>query len=285
MREKTYRYTYDDYEDNNKSAKTMVPDILADPEFKELERIEIGCWGSPFEESCQPVIDGIIANKSAFSHIRELEIGVMDFEECEMSWIMQGDYSKLYEALPNLKSLGIQGSSELSLGKIAHEGLTQLRIVCGGLPSAVIKSIEEASLPSLERLELYLGVENYGFDGDIETILSLLKNSNFPKLTHLGLKDSEIQDEVTKAVLECKYIGQLEKLDLSCGSLTDKGGQLLLDTIPKYPNIKALDLHYHYLSGRMMKKLAGLSIEVDVDEQNEPDDYDGELYYDPLITE
>lgn len=285
MKEKTYGYTYEDYEDNDKSAETMVPDILADPEFPKLEAIEIGSWGSPFEDDCQSIIDGIIENKEAFSHIKRLEIGIMDYEECEMSWIMQGDYSRFFSALPNLKSLTIQGSTDLELGKICHDNLEELTIICGGLPSSVIDSIEKAKLPALKKLELYLGVDNYGFDGDINTIITFLKNSDFPNLKELGLKDSDMQDDVTKAVLESKYIGQLEKLDLSCGSLTDKGGQLLLDTVPQYPNIKGLDLHYHYLSGKMMKKLKKLPIEVDVDEQNEPDEYDGTFYYAPLITE
>lgn len=285
MKEKTYGYTYEDYEDNDKSAETLVPDILADPEFPRLEAIEIGSWGSPFEDSCQSVIDGIIENKEAFSHIKKLEIGIMDYEECEMSWIMQGDYSRFFSALPNLKSLTIQGSTDLELGEICHDNLEELTIICGGLPSSVIESIKKAKLPALKKLELYLGVDNYGFDGDINTIITFLKNSDFPNLKELGLKDSDMQDDVTKAVLESKYIGQLEKLDLSCGTLTDKGGQLLLDTVPQYPNIKGLDLHYHYLSGKMMKKLKNLSIEVDVDEQNEPDEYDGSFYCSPLITE
>lgn len=38
----------------------------------------------------------------------------MDFEECEVSWIVQGNYEKFLKAFPNLKSLKIKGSAELS---------------------------------------------------------------------------------------------------------------------------------------------------------------------------
>ena len=34
----------------------------------------------------------------------------MEYDECEVSWIEQGDYSKLWEAMPQLKQLGIKGS-------------------------------------------------------------------------------------------------------------------------------------------------------------------------------
>ena len=69
------------------------------------------------------------------------------------------------------------------------------------------------------------------------------------------------------------------------GCLTDKGGELLLQTLPGFPNIKKLDLHYHYLSEEMMGKLKGLSAEVNVEEPNEPDEYDGTLYYTAMLTE
>ena len=82
-----------------------------------------------------------------------------------------------------------------------------------------------------------------------------------------------------------KYIKQVERLELSMGSLTDKGGQLLLDKLPEFPNVKELDLHYHYLSDEMMEKLEQLPIEVDIDEQNEPDEWDDEIYYYPMLTE
>ena len=37
--------------------------------------------------------------------------------------------------------------------------------------------------------------------------------------------------------------------------LTDKGGALLLEKLPQFPNIQVLDVHYHYMSQDMVKKL------------------------------
>ena len=39
---KTYEYDYEDYEEGNKSAETLVEDILADPELPELTELVIG---------------------------------------------------------------------------------------------------------------------------------------------------------------------------------------------------------------------------------------------------
>ncbi len=209
----------------------------------------------------------------------------MDYEECEVSWIIQGDYSKLWAAMPQLKALTIKGSTDLELGEICHEGLESLTIICGGLPVSVLRSIQGAKLPQLKKLLLYIGVEDYGFDGDADTIKELLEKADFPNLTYLGIVDSEIQDDIAKIVLESKFMGQIHTLDLSNGTLTDKGGELLLEQLPSYPNIKKLDVHYHYLSDDMAGKLEGLPIEVDISEKNEPDEYRGEIYMNAMLTE
>lgn len=281
---KTYSYDYDDYE-NGKNAETMVKEILEDPEFPELEELIIGGWGGEFEDDCQPIIDGIIENTDRFSHITGLFVGDMDFEVCEVSWIMQGDYSGLWKAMPQLKELTVKGSMNLTLGAIQHENLESLTIICGGLGKGVLEEISRAKLPSLKKLLLYIGIDDYGFDGNADTVREMLAASDFPKLTYLGITDSEIQDELTEVVLESKYIRQITTLDLSNGTLTDKGGKLLLEKIPGLPNIEKLDLHYHYLSDEMMKKLEDLPLAVDVSEQEEADEWNGKLWYNAMLTE
>lgn len=282
---KKYAYSYEEYEEQGKGADSMVEDILADPDFPGLTGLVIGDWGDTWEDSCQEILDGITENKEKFSHIEELFIGDMDYEECEVSWIIQGNYSKIWAAMPQLKALTIKGSTDLELGEICHEGLESLTIICGGLPVSVIRSIQEAKLPHLKKLLLYIGIEDYGFDGDVDTIKELLEKADFPDLTYLGIVDSEIQDDIAKTVLESKFMGRIHTLDLSNGTLTDKGGALLLEKLPSYPNIKKLDVHYHYLTDDMAGKLEGMPMEVDVSEKNEPDEYKGEIYMNAMLTE
>lgn len=285
MKSKKYFYTWEDYSENSKNAGTMIDDILADPELPQLDQLVIGCWGESWDNSAQPIIDGIVEHADQFAGIKSLFVGDMDFEECEVSWIEQADYSKLWAAMPQLEELTIKGSTNLSLGSIEHENLKGLEIICGGLPKEVLASIGAAKLPALKRLSLYMGVEDYGFDGGIEDIASMLEKSDFPQLEELGILDSEIQDEVAEAVVKSRYMKQIHTLDLSCGTMTDKGGQCLLDELPKYGNIKEVDLSYHYMSDEMMEKLEALEAEVDVDDQQEDDEYDGEIYRYPMLTE
>ncbi len=283
--EKKYAYTYEDYEEQGKDGKTMVTEILSDPDFPELKKIIIGCWGWAAEDGCQPVLDGIVENREQFSGIEELFVGDMDFEECEVSWIIQGNYSRLWEAMPGLRELTIKGSTDLTLGNIRHDNLESLTIICGGLPESVIKEIEKAKLPNLKKLLLYIGSDNYGFDGNEDTIKSLLDHMDFPNLEYLGIADSEIQDQLAEVVLKNKIMGQLHTLDLSCGTLTDKGGALILETVPQYPNLEKLDVHYHFMTKDMVKKLQALPVEVDASDANQPDEYDGEIYLYAMLTE
>lgn len=284
--EKKYYHEYEDYEDG-KTAETMVGEILADPEFQNIDKLIIGDWGGAYEDSCQALLDDIADNADKFSHITSLFVGDMDYEECEISWIIQGDYSRIWEAMPQLKEITVKGSTDLKLGKIKHSNLESLTIICGGLGSDVIKEIEEAELPELKKLLLYIGSDNYGFDGDADTVRSLLTNSDFPELEYLGIADSEIQDELTAVVLDCKYIDSITTLDLSCGTITDKGGELLLKKLPELKNLKKLDLSYNYLSDEMKEKLtaAAPAVEMDLSDSQEADEWDGELWYNAMVTE
>ena len=255
---KKYVYEWEDYEDGKKNAQTMAEEILADPQLPELEEVIIGCWGESWDNGAQPIIDSIVAHKEKFKGIK---------------------------SLPGLETLTVKGGTNLSLGKIHHPKLKRLEIICGGLPKEVLASIAEAELPELEELALYLGVEDYGFDGGVEDVKNLLEKSDFPKLRSLGIMDSEIQDEVAELVCDSKYMKQIDTLDLSKGTLTDQGGEILLKKLPAYDNIKEVNLEYHYMSEAMMEKLEGLSAKVDVSDQQEDDEYDGEIYRYPMLTE
>ena len=95
----------------------------------------------------------------------------------------------------------------------------------------------------------------------------------------------EIQDQLTEIVLNRKYMNLIHTLDLSNGTLTDKGGELLLKKLPDYPNIKKLDVHYNYLTDEVARKLEALPINTDTSERNKPWEYKGESYMNAMLTE
>lgn len=286
---KTKKFFYDGdqiYEsDQDCSASTMAQLVLSDPELSELEEIVIGCWGESYENSIQDLLDAFVEHKDKLEHIKSLFIGDMGFEECEVSWIEQGNYEELLKALVNLKKLTIKGSSGLSFGKIDHPNLEELEIICGGLPGNVMEQIATAHLPKLKKLNLYLGVEEYGFESDPAYIDKLLNSDVVKNLEYLGLGDSEIQDDIVEAIMNLDTLENLKVLDLSNGTLTDKGGAILLENEDKLKSLEKLDLTYHFLSDDMMKAFEDSSINAVLDDQQEADEYDGELWYYPMLTE
>ncbi len=292
---KNYFYEYDDYTENERTAATLFNEIINDKELQDFATVIIGCWGIVGTEDVQPIIDGIVDSEivkkqGKFSHIKNLFIGDIGRDDGEPSWIIQGDYSKFWKAVPALEMFGIKGSNELKLGNIEHENLREFDIISAGLVKDVIGSIGNAKLPLLERLTLYIGVEDSGFDGDIDDIKNMINKSDFPNLKHIGLENSAIQDEITQILFDSKYINQIESISLANGTLTDKGGQVILDNLKKYPNIKELDLHYNYLSDDMREKLEKLAeecnVDIDVCEADADElDEDSDMSYYVMMTE
>ena len=163
--------------------------------------------------------------------------------------------------------------------------MRSLEIISGGLPTEVVEDIIASDFPNLEKLILYVGVEDYGFEGDLEIFRPLFSKERFPKLTYLGLVNSEEQDNIVEMFLQSDILPQLETMDISAGTLKDVGAQLLLDNLDKISHLKFIDMSYNYLSKDMKKKLQALPMKIDVSDTQDADEDDDEVYYYPMITE
>lgn len=272
---------YDQYE-NGVNMTDLIEELAGKDESLQLESLIIGDWGGAYENDSGDVVEALVRLKERFPRLTKLFIGDMTFEECEVSWINQSNLAPLLAAYPELRSLTIKGSTGLQLDPARHEKLEELVIICGGLGKDVIASISEGSLKRLKKLELYLGVENYGFDGSLGDVLSLIEPGKFPELTYLGLKDSEIQDEIAIALADAPILDQLHTLDLSMGTLTDKGAEALINS-DKIRKLQLLDLSYHYMSEEMMERWKRTGLNVDISDRQ--DNGDDEDYRYPSLTE
>lgn len=259
----------------------LVRELAGKPESTEVTSLIIGDWGGAYEQGPEDFVEELIAQKEQFPQLKKLFIGDMGYEECEVSWINQANLGPLLQAFPQLESFTVKGSTDLELDPLNHDHLQELVIICGGLPKRVLHQIHAASLPELRKLELYLGVEDYGFDGQMEDIVPFLNQNPFPKLTYLGLKDSELQDEIAIAAAQSPVLSQLEVLDLSMGTLSDQGAEALLAS-ESVRKLKHLNLSYHYMSDEMLLKWKQSGLSVDVSEQQESDEDDWRY---PALTE
>lgn len=154
-----------------------------------------------------------------------------------------------------------------------HERLRALTIQAGGLPSEVVRGVLDSELPALERLDLWLGVSAYEGNTDLADLAPLLSGTRFPLLDHLGVRNSEIQNEIASAVASAPVVAQLRVLDLSNGTLGDEGAAALLEGQP-LTHLELLDLHHHFLTDAMAERVRSAlephGVRVDLSEKCEP---------------
>ena len=262
-----------DYDEEH-TAVDLLTQLLEQPNADQITGLIIGAWVGEeiYEVDPSEVVEALVASASQLPNLTAIFIGDMTYEENEVSWINQCDLSPLLTAFDRLELLQIRGSMGLSLGsETKQDHLKTLIIECGGLPVSVIREIEAAAFPALEHLELYLGTDSYGWDGTVDDLQKILSGELFPNLTYLGLRDSEVADEVAAAVAAAPIVERIKVLDLSLGTLTDAGAEALLAS-PAIAKLQKLDLHHHYCSEAVMERLNGLPVQVDLSDK-EDDEY------------
>jgi hypothetical protein len=75
-----------------------------------------------------------------------------------------------------------------------------------------------------------------------------------PDLRHLGLCNSDIQDDIAAALAGAAVVAGLDSLDLSMGALSDDGGAALLTGQP-LTHLRALYLRHHFMSEEMVERI------------------------------
>ncbi|HMA37220.1 MAG TPA: STM4015 family protein [Chloroflexia bacterium] len=252
--------------------------FLADPASRQVPALVVGPWWDLDEGTAgtvELVVSALVAAQARLPSLTALFLGDVVSEENEISWIEQGDLSPLLTAYPQLKQLCVRGGNGLHFGPVQHAQLTTLIVQAGGLSPEVVQDVVGADLPALEHLELWLGTPDYGGDATVADLQPLLAGSRFPRLRYLGLRDSEIADEIATALAGAPILERLQVLDLSLGTLGDLGAEALLAS-PAIRRLTRLDLHHHYCSEAMMARLQALPIAVDTSDRQAVEDGDDE---------
>ncbi|HEX2314703.1 MAG TPA: STM4015 family protein [Thermomonospora sp.] len=240
---------------------------------EKVTALVIGYWNMSYEAQESAPHEPLAAVADRFPNLRALFLGDIVMEESEISWIEQSDITPLLAAFPRLERLDVRGGTGLALDPFRSEHLRELRFESGGLPGAVVRAVAASELPNLERLEMWLGVGDYGGDATVADLAPILSGERLPSLRHLGLQDSEIQDEIAAAVAAAPVVARLETLALSMGALTDEGAEALLSGQP-LTHLRSLDLHHHYLTDAMMERVRAAlpGVEVDLGDQEDPEE-------------
>ncbi|MYR94645.1 MULTISPECIES: STM4015 family protein [unclassified Streptomyces] len=237
----------------------------------------IGPWWHQEYTPFAPVMELIVAHADRFPALRGLFLADVVGEECEVSWLRMCDITPVLEAFPLLEEFTVRGCGQegLALRPVRHTALKSLRFESGGLPGDLVRAVAASELPALERLDLWFGSSWYGADATVEDIGPVLSGGTFPRLRHLGLQNSELQDEIAAAVASAPVVAQLETLALSMGTLSDAGGEALLNGQP-LNHLSALDLRHHYLTGPVLERIRAACAPAVVEAGEAEEDYEDE---------
>lgn len=223
------------------------------PDADKIDTLVIGAWENAYDNSANFIIEKLIELKGKFKSVKHLFVGDMTYEESEISWIIQGNYTKLWQHYPNLETFGARGGNHLVLGEIKLPKLKNLVLETGGLNKSVIDDINKSDLPSLQHLELWLGTEEYGCTVEVSQFKDIL-NCKFPNLKYFGPKNYYLADDMAKSLKGAPVLKEIYTLDVSMGTTTDVGAKAL------YENEELLDLmhincRYHFISEEWVDKL------------------------------
>ena len=268
-----WRLSAEPYDAEEGAFAALFARFMAQVDTSAVQAIVVGGWENPYEKGSEAAIRPLTDNAARFPALRAVFLGALQSEECEISWIQQSDVTPLLEVFPQLERLEVRGGVGLELTPVRHGALRILRFESGGLPAAVVRAVGQCDLPVLDQLDLWLGVEDYGGDYAIADLDAIMSGERLPALRRLGLQDSEMQDEIAAAVASAPVVARLEVLRLSMGALTDRGAEALLSGQP-LTHLRELDLHHHFLTEPMVKRLQGAfpGVAVDLSEQEDPED-------------
>ena len=102
----------------------------------------------------------------------------------------------------------MRGGNDLGFsGAFKHEKLEEIVVESGGTPASAVRELAALDLPALERLELWLGTDEYGGGSTVSDVMPFLDGANLPSLKYLGLMNSDITDGIAQAAATAERAG------------------------------------------------------------------------------
>ena len=255
--------------------------FLAKVDTARVTALTIGMWDESTDPRAPyPVAELLAESAGRLPALRSLFVGEIYSEGSDIAYISHDDLTPILRAYPALEELWVRGRPRKDgpyFEPLRHTALHRLVYQSGGLPAETMRAVGDCDFPALQHLEFYFGVPRYGGSATPADVQWLLGGQQLPNLTHLGLRDSPLQDEIAAAVAIAPIVSRLKTLDLSLGTLGDEGAAALLAGQP-LTHLEKLDLNYHYISEEMQERLSTAWPGVEVDLSDAQTEYEGDRY-------
>jgi hypothetical protein len=224
-------------------------DILASPAARLLNSIHIAVDDLD-DLDVGPLLAGI-TRCGTLPALRELLVRDFDVLERSSSFVGIGDLSPVLRAGPNLQKLHVRGAAIQFGEPLRHAALEQLCIEGDALARSAFATLATAELPALRSLELWLGTRWIGSATTHELLDLLGSGRGLPRLERLGLRNSSVSDDIATALPRWPILARLHEVDLSMGTLGNRGGQAILDHVDRFRHLQRLDLDHNQLSAEL----------------------------------
>lgn len=167
-----------------------------------------------------------------------------------------GDVSALLKVYPKLEILQINNGFNLDFSPIRHTNLKTLIINTRDLGSKTIQQIYKLELPELEYIDIGFGYDYNTDKPNTPAIAPILSSSFFPKLRYLGIRNGKDYNKLASAIVRSPLVNRLLGLDISNGTLGDKGAEVLYNCYSSRTinNLLTLNVSHNYLSSNMVTK-------------------------------
>lgn len=158
---------------------------------------------------------------------------------------------------------------------------TDIRLTIQPADDVALHQCFQNNLQELEFLDLYATEDGSYTELDPASFRPLFSGNLYPKLSYLGLHFTSNTDELVEYLVQSKFWGRLDVLDLSCNELSDYGVRYLLKS-KKTSWLRKLDLHDNRLTQRYFAKLAELPCETDLRQRSDMTEDDDDDRYDSI---
>lgn len=274
--------------EGNKTFKEYFEGFLAIQDTTSMDSLVIGFWANDYDLSGTSdqikMISTLIENKEKMPALKALFIGSIEQEESEISWIEITDFSTFINNDFSLEYFRARGDGNFFSDDLKSTHLKKLALETGGMSSTTIEHILRSDLPNLEHLELWIGDDEYG-STEVSNLKVLFSGAKFPKLRYLGLRNCGFADELAIAIADAPILGKLDELDLSLGSLGDKGAEALAKS-ELIGKLKKLTVDHHYIEDEALAKLKAAVSDLSAKDKQAEDVYDdGDVYRYIFVSE
>lgn len=246
-------------------------EVLRHPSTRFLRELVIGC--TQFGDQDNLLMTALLLHAGPRPPLRRLVLADFDdthLDNIDISRAWLGDLTGLSERYPLLEDVVIKGrlgahDNDKPDGGLAGLSLPRCRrfaVRTSGMRVAMLETIAAAAWPELVELELWTGTPDYGCDCALGDVVKLLIRVP-PKLRVLRILNCEFTDDLLPHLLALHAAHPLDEIDLSLGTLTDAGAQLLLGRATELAALARLRIFDNCIGTAMLERLRASALPIE----------------------